>query len=386
MRENEAAGHRLDVEHVRARSRKKRERRTRRGNRGEVDEDVRLASCRRSRRGCRGKRIDARRIAVEIDRRARAERERSKATCRRNRTILVEPMKSRVVPHRERARQVAHVLERHGSTTRHGERARRVPHRVDGGRDMESFAAGVDCAAVGANPDVNRCVDQAVIRGIAIDLDTSTVQNDGCRCGTLVGYAPRLERAAVEVQRAGRATLEPRPFAGRDQERAASLDNRRRTAAKSNLKIAGHRPVSTGLVHCECVEHHVALTRDVRVRGIEVALEEVACLGRRDVDGAKIAVGVIVQVVKNKMASHVMLENVMPSQGCMTADGQVPRRQGYCIEAGRGTCPRIANADEVLVVVAGVAGIIKGILALSLKTPIPSIRNVCETQPCVFGF
>ena len=287
MRQFKSAKPRLHVKHVRARSGEKREGRPGGGDCGETDFNRRLVLRRRRRRHGGGEGVHRRRVAVYVDRRARTERERGERARRRHGSVLVEPAERRIVADRERPRQVAHVLERHGSTARHCERARRIRHGVDCGGNVESFAPGVDRAAVRTNPNVDRCIYQAVIIGVAIDLDNSAVQNDRCRCGTLAGYAPRLERAAFKIQHTGGTALEARPLASRDRERAVPLRNRCRATAKPNLQIAAYRPVSTGLIHCERVEHHVALARDVRVRGEDIALVEVACLGRRDSNGAK---------------------------------------------------------------------------------------------------
>ena len=386
MREDKTAEHRRDVERIRAYHLEKGKRRSRRGNRGEVDDDVRLAFRRRSRRDSRGERIHARRIAVEIDRRTRAERKRSKAASCRRRRVLVEPVELRIVADDKRTDEIALPGERCRTAARHCERSRRAGDGVDGNRNRDVEIACVDRAAVRADIDIEpRAVpvgDQSRAMDI-VGLERAAVEVDRERSARhFVLDVLRHERSAVQIQYSVSVrTL--RPFAGTNRYRSAVLRERRRSAGlRAEDKVAVQRPVATGLLSIEVVCRHIAGACDVRIRGIKVALVEIDRLCRRNADGAEFVDGIVVQVVKDETPRHVILDGVFVAAVCCIAtDGQMPRLQRYRIEARGRAGATVAYANEILIVIAGVSGVVERIFVLPVEAPVSAIGYRTEAQP-----
>ena len=250
--------------------------------------------------------------------------------------------------------------------------------------DGKITPVGVDRAAVRANIDIEpRAVPvcNPSLRMDIVGLERAAVDVDRKRATShFVLNMLRHERSAVQIQYSV-SVRALRPFVVGNRHRSAVLRERRRSASlRANNKIAVQRPVPAGLVQDEVQELHIARACEGRIRGIEVAFVEINRLCRRDVDGAKIVVGVVVQVIENKMPRHVLLDNTATSQSCVAADGQMPRLQRDCIKASGRVIPVVTDANKVLVVIAGAAGVVERILVLPLETPVPSIRDIVETQ------
>ena len=246
-----------------------------------------------------GDRVAASRIGIETKRRSRA-KVKSGYRVVRNRVVLVEPVERRIVAHRERARKIAHRGERRRTAAGHGECTRRVLDGVDRHGDGYVKGSRVYRAAVLADIDIEtRAVPvcNPSLRMDIVGLERAAVDVDRKRtAGTFVLNMLRHKRSAVQVQRSVSVGA-LRPLVVFDRNRSAVLRERRRSASlRANDKIAIQRPVAAGLLCVEGVELHIARTRNSRIRGIEVALVEVAG-SRRDVDRCPDGTGVVVQVV-----------------------------------------------------------------------------------------
>ena len=86
------------------------------------------------------------------------------------------------------------------------------------------------------------------------------------------------------------------------------------------------------------------------------------------------------------MPRHVLLEYIVASVCRIPAHRQMPRLQRYRIKAHERTGAIVAYADEVLIVIAGVPGVVESVLPLPMEAPISAIGHIVEAQSRVFRF
>ena len=307
----------------------------------------------------RAQRVAASRIGVEIERGAGRKRKRRKRVAGDD-AVLVEPAYRRVLAHRERAGDAAHRGERHCSAARHGERACRALHGIDGRRDVEGVAAGVDRAAVCVHLHVDRGVDQSVL-GRAVALDRAAVQHHACAAARVVLEVPGLERRVAYADRPRAAGLEPRPLAGSDLKRTAGNDKRHRAAA------VAYREVAAAFDDGVCGSHRAALQIDV-VCGLK---GDRAMVGRAG----------LVLVVQNKRAlGSAGASHEQPPK--LHVDRVHPQRG---VARGVSALPRAADADALLVlrriVAARVVPLVDCVAGLAVKLP-AAFLEVEGAVPC----